>query len=119
MTTETRPVVFNKQHALARLGGLDDVLQDVMKLMRTESPKVHAEISAAFNRRDSVGLQRSAHTLKGSVSLVGATDLVGRLRRVEDCASKGELDLAALEFDEIDRQFSELQELLAVELQSN
>ena len=118
MTTPSRPTVFDRTHALARLGGLDDVLHDVMELMTTESPKVHAEIAASFNRRDLVGLHRAAHTLKGSVSLVGAVDLVRRLGHVEDCAANGEFATASGEFDEINRQFAELQQLLAVELQS-
>lgn len=117
MTNQVQPTIFNKQHALARLGGLEDLLLEVMHLMTTESPKVHAEIGAAFSRRDSVGLKRSAHTLKGSVSLVGAADLVQRLKRVEDFAAVGEFDSAAGEIGEIDRQFAELQRLLAAELQ--
>ena len=112
------PTLFDKQHALSRLGGLEDVLRDVMELMTTESPRIHAEIAASYQRRDSIGLKRSAHTLKGSLSLVGANDLVQRLKRVEDCAAAGELESAANEFDEIDRQFAELQRLLAIELQS-
>ncbi len=116
MSVSADPVVFDKQHALARMGGLEDVLRDVMELMLTESPKVHAQIGAAFDRRDPVGLKLSAHTLKGSVSLVGATDLVRRLKHVEDCAASGQVDLAAEQFAEIDRQFAELQRLLAVEL---
>ena len=118
MTTPSRPTVFDRKHALARMGGLDDVLHDVMELMVTESPKVHAEIAASFSRRDPVGLHRAAHTLKGSVSLVGAVDLVRRLRHVEDCAANGEFETASGEFDEINRQFAELQHLLAVELQT-
>ena len=118
MTTPAQPTIFDKQQALARLGGLEDVLLDVMHLMTTESPKVYAEIGAAFTRRDPVGLKRSAHTLKGSVSLVGASDLVRRLNRVEACASTGAFDDAAEEFSEIDRQFAELQRLLAAELQT-
>lgn len=114
----TQPVVFDKQHALARVGGLEDVLNDVLHLMATETPRVFAEISAAHGRRDLIGLKRSAHTLKGSVSLVGANDLVRRLRRVEDCAALGDLDRAAEEFGEIDRQFQQLQKHLTRELQS-
>ena len=117
MTTPSRPTVFDREHARARLGGLDDVLHDVMELMVTESPKVHAEIAAAYGRRDPERLQRAAHMLKGSVSLMGAVDLVHRLKHVEDCATKGEFESAAGEFDEIDRQFAELQQLLAAELQ--
>lgn len=117
MSVLVQSTVFNKAHALARLGGLEDVLRDVMDLMTTESPKVHAEIGAAFARRDSVSLKRSAHTLKGSVSLVGAMDLVRRLKRVEDSAATGEFETAAEEFGEIDRQFAELQQCLVAELQ--
>jgi two-component system sensor histidine kinase/response regulator len=119
MTAVFGPVIFDKQHALARLGGLEDVLRDVMQLMTTESPRVYAEIGASFQRGDVVALKRSAHTLKGAVGLVGAIDLVRRLRHVEDSASSGELATAAKEFDEIDRQFAELQRILALELLCN
>jgi two-component system sensor histidine kinase/response regulator len=119
MTAAFSPVIFDKQHALARLGGLEDVLRDVMHLMTTESPRVYAEIGASFQRGDIVALKRSAHTLKGAVGMVGAIDLVRRLRHVEDSATSGELANAATEFDEIDRQFAELQRILALELMRN
>lgn len=118
MSVQSPLTVFDKQHALTRLGGLEDVLRDVMELMTIESPRIHAEIAASCQRRDPVGLKRSAHTLKGSLSLVGASDLVQRLKRVEDCAVAGEFDSAATEFEEIDRQFAELQRLLTAELQA-
>lgn len=116
--TDTDPVVFDKKQALARMGGLEDVFRDVMTLLVTESRRIHAEIAVFYARRDPVSLRRAAHTLKGSVSLVGAKDLAGRLKRVEDCASKGDFDSAAKEFDEINRQFTQLQELVNVEMQA-
>src|SRR5689334_4317809 len=79
MTDAVGPIVFNKQHALNRLGGLEEVLRDVMELMTTESRKVHAEIGDSYRRGDSVSLKRSAHTLKGSMGIIGASDLVQRL----------------------------------------
>lgn len=118
MSPNDQPIVFDRYHALTRLGGLENVLRDVMSLMVTESPKVLAELVASFSRRDAVGLKRSAHTLRGSVSLVGAGDMVRRLRRVEDCAANGEFESAAEQFDEIDRQFAKLQQVLAAELQT-
>jgi HPt (histidine-containing phosphotransfer) domain-containing protein len=117
MTKTTSPTVFDKKHALTRLGGLEDVLRDVMELMTTESRKVHAEIGDSYRRGDSTGLKRSAHTLKGSMGIVGASDLVQRLKRVEEAAAVGDFRIAAVEFDEIDRQFAELQRLLALELE--
>lgn len=116
--TAALPTVFDRCHALNHLGGMEDVLKDVFVLMITDSPKVHAEIAASCQRGDAVSLKRSAHTLRGSVSLVGANDLVQRLKRVEDFASRGELNSAATEFGEIDRQFAELQTLLRAEVRA-
>jgi len=118
MTEAATPIVFDKKHALNRLGGLEDVLRDVMELMTTESRRVHAEIGDSYRRGDSISLKRSAHTLKGSMGLVGAKDLVQRLKRVEDAAATGDFRIAVVEFDEIDRQFAELQRLLALELEA-
>ena len=114
---EVRPVVFDRQQALARLGGLEDLLIEVMQVMQTECPKVHAQIDTALTRREAVELQRAAHTLKGSVSIVGAGDLVARLKRVENLAAASNFDAVAVELPEIDRQFHALQRCLDDELQ--
>lgn len=113
---EVRPVVFDRHQALARLGGLEDLLVEVMQVMQTESPKIHAQLDTALARRESVELQRAAHTLKGSASIVGAGDLVERLRRVEVLAGASNFDAVADELPEIDRQFNALQRCLDEEL---
>lgn len=113
---EVRPVVFNRKQALARMGGLEDLLSEVLQVMRIESPKAHARIGTALARRDATELNRAAHTLKGSVSLVGALDLVARLRRVEELATVSNFDAIADELPEIDRQFHALQCCLDDEL---
>ena len=53
---EVRPVVFNRKQALARLGGLEDLLIEVMQVMQTESPKVHAQLVMAFARGEAAPL---------------------------------------------------------------
>ncbi len=105
---EVRPVVFNRQQALARLGGLEELLRDVLQVMSVESPKLHAQINTAFADRDSIGLKRAAHTLMGSASIVGASDLVTRLRQVEAWAVASNFEAIADELPEIDRQFHAL-----------
>ena len=113
---EVRPVVFNRKQALARLGGLEDLLIEVMQVMQTECPKVHAQIVMAFARCEAIELKRAAHTLRGSASIVGASDLVARLRRVEDFAAESNFDAVAVELPEINRQFNALQCCLDDEL---
>ena len=113
---EVRPIVFDRQQALARLGGLEDLLIEVLQVMQVESPKVHAQIVMAFARCEANELKRAAHTLRGSVSIVGASDLAARLRRVEDFAAASNFDAVAIELPEINRQFNALQCCLDDEL---
>ena len=84
--------------------------------MQTECPKVHAQIVMAFARCEAIELKRAAHTLRGSASIVGASDLVARLRRVEDFAAESNFDAVAVELPEINRQFNALQCCLDDEL---
>lgn len=113
---EVRPVVFDRQQALTRLGGLEDLLIEVMQVMQTECPTVHAQIHTALARREAIELKRAAHTLRGSVCIVGASDLATRLRRVEDLAAANNFDAVADELPEINRQFNALQRCLNDEL---
>ena len=113
---EVRPIVFDRKQALARLGGLEDLLIEVMQVMQTECPKVHAQIVMAVARCEAIELKRAAHTLRGSVSIVGANDLAMRLRRVEDFAAAGNFDAVVDELPEINRQFNALQCCLDDEL---
>lgn len=116
---EVRPVVFDRKQALARLGGLEDLLLEVLHVMQAESPVFHAQIATAFARRDAIELKRAAHTLRGSVSLMGANDLASRLRRVEDLAAANDFGAVADELPEINRQYNALQRCLDDELQAH
>ncbi len=114
--SEALPVVFNRGEALTRLGGMEELLLDVLQLMHRESPKVRARISSAFATREATELKRAVHTLKGSVSIVGAADLAKRLMRVEQLAGVGDFESVAIEIPEIDRQLDKLQNRLTTEL---
>ena len=113
---EVRPVVFDRKHTLARLGGLEELLMDVLQVMRVESPKVRTQLDTAFACRDASELKRAAHTLMGSASLAGARDLMDRLRRVEELAVASDFETIANELPEIDRQFNSLKCCLDDEL---
>jgi HPt (histidine-containing phosphotransfer) domain-containing protein len=112
-------VVFDRKQALSRLGGLEDLLIEVLQMMRTESVKIHAQMYAALARRDATELERAAHTLKGSASLVGARDLEARLSRIEELTATSNFDAVAKELSEIDRQFNALKCCLDDELMAH
>jgi HPt (histidine-containing phosphotransfer) domain-containing protein len=116
-TTPARPIVFNRERALDRLGGMVELLTDVMRLIQSESPKVHSQIHRTLAERDATELKRSAHTLKGTASIVGAEDLVKRLARIEQLAVEHNFESVGIELTEIDRQFEDMQAAVSRELQ--
>jgi HPt (histidine-containing phosphotransfer) domain-containing protein len=65
-------VRLNLALALERLGGDEDLLREIAGLFLEEYPSLLAEIHAAIVAGDARRLERSAHTLKGSVANFGA-----------------------------------------------
>jgi HPt (histidine-containing phosphotransfer) domain-containing protein len=59
--------MLDEQSLWRRLGGDRQLLADLLELFREQTPALLAEIDAAVARRDSVGVKKAAHTLKGSI----------------------------------------------------
>jgi HPt (histidine-containing phosphotransfer) domain-containing protein len=65
---------LNVQVALDRIGGDEELLVDIAAVFLTEYPELLQEIENAVASADAELLQRSAHTLKGSLLAIGAED---------------------------------------------
>src|SRR5688572_8557274 len=57
---------------LERVGGDDELLREIIDIFLEEYPGLVADIVSSLQNRDGHALERSAHTLKGSVSNFGA-----------------------------------------------
>jgi HPt (histidine-containing phosphotransfer) domain-containing protein len=84
---------LDRDAVLERVGGDESLLKEITEIFLSEYPMLLEEIREAIQRDDAAKLERSAHTLKGSVSnfgAAGATDaayqleLLGRRRRMEE-----------------------------------
>ena len=64
--------VFNRELALERVGGDEELLDEIVGLFLGEYPGLLEQIQSAVNSGDAKALYRSAHTLKGSLSALGA-----------------------------------------------
>jgi len=64
--------VFNRDLALDRVGGDVELLQEIVGLYLGEYPALLSQIQTAVQTGDALELYRSAHTLKGSLSALGA-----------------------------------------------
>ncbi|MBK5292362.1 MAG: Hpt domain-containing protein [Acidobacteriia bacterium] len=63
---------FNRQAALDRVGGDEELLKEIAELFLGEYPGLMLEMGFAVAGNDPDRLQRAAHTLKGSLGTLGA-----------------------------------------------
>ena len=63
---------LDKALALERLGGDEELLQEVATLFLEEYPVLLAEIRHGIDSHDAIQLERAAHSLKGSVANFGS-----------------------------------------------
>lgn len=65
------PPVLDLDGALARVGGDRDLLREIGMLFLEEYPPAITELRRVVAARDPGGIERKAHSLKGSVSTFG------------------------------------------------
>ena len=77
------PELFDRQEALAQLGGNESALAELAGVFLEECPQLMHEIECAVNTGDIAHLRRAAHTLKGSADIFLARSTVEAARSLE------------------------------------
>lgn len=94
-----------------------ELLREIVGIFLEDCPRMVEEIGRALSAADAEGVRRAAHTLKGSVSVLGAMALAAAAKKIEESARAGDLDTAADAFarveEEAKRLVPVLEELLA------
>lgn len=96
--------------------GEPDLLAEVLQLFVTDAPARIERLRAAGQARDAEGVQRAAHSLKGSAGNIGANQLMAVCGRLDELGRSGDLSalaplMASLEA-EYGRVAAEIQELI-------
>jgi CheY-like chemotaxis protein len=111
-------VAVDLESALERLGRDRTLFDELVVLFKDDCPAVAAEMRRAIDAGDAGTLERSAHTLKGSSSNLGAVAVSQASAKLEELARSNNLESADEHFKvlqkEIERLFSELESLRAV-----
>jgi PAS domain S-box-containing protein len=89
-TTES-DAVFDRAEALGRLQGDQELLADLAELFLEDSPGKMADIRKSIEGKDLTGLERAAHSLKGSVGTFGARQAFDAAFALEKTARNGDL----------------------------
>ena len=86
--------ILDIEALLARLDGDRELLVEIAGLFLESSSELMDEICRAIDKGDPKGLERSAHTLKGSVGNFFAQEAVAAALRLEQIGREGALDSA-------------------------
>ena len=105
--------VFNRELALDRVGGDADLLDEIVGLYLGEYPGLLEQIQSAVHSGDANGLYRSAHTLKGSLSALGAEAAQQRAQDLETSGRQGQLGQTPTMLDDLEQLLRQLHEELA------
>ena len=84
--------VLDRAIALSRVGGDTELLQEMAQIYLEECPGQMEAVRAAVAARDAKAVERSAHSLKGSVGNFGATMAQQAALQLEMLGRRGELD---------------------------
>ncbi len=106
-------MVFDKDEARVRLGEDRRLLREVITIFRAELPGLMTTIRKSAKNGDTEGLRRAAHTLKGSLGLLGAPRAFQCARHLEDVVRRGELSSVASAMTDLEREIDELSDALA------
>ena len=91
MSFSNQIAVLDRAVALERVGGDSELLQEMAQLFLDEYPSQLEAVRAAVRARDARALERSAHSLKGSVGNFGAAAALEAALRMELLGRRGEL----------------------------
>jgi CheY-like chemotaxis protein len=89
---ESAPPPIDRPSLLARMGGDEELMRDVVQLFLTDCPERLAAIRAAIDRGDAVRLRGEAHTLKGAAASLSAAELAEAARALEQIGAGNTLD---------------------------
>jgi HPt (histidine-containing phosphotransfer) domain-containing protein len=106
--------MLNRAVALERVGGDEQLLQEVAVLFLDDYPKVLGEIHAAIQAGNAKAVERAAHTLKGSVANFGAEDVVEAAFVLESMGHSGNLATAVEGYARLDALLKRLRPDLLV-----
>jgi two-component system sensor histidine kinase/response regulator len=107
-----RPV-FDRQTALDRINGEEQLLQEVIELFLGDAPSRLTEVRVALEQGDPKRLQIAAHSLKGAAGYVGAERTAAQALKLEELGQRGDLSPALNEFRQLEYEIEQLRQAVA------
>ncbi len=104
--------IWDAARALERVGGNQEILNELIVLLEAECPKMLGEIRAAIGKKDPKAVELGAHSLKGAASYFFAPTVIAAARELEKEAHEKTLENAGALFAQIETEAGKLLEEL-------
>ena len=91
-TAALDPAVLDRLRQLTPPGE-PDVLREILQVFLADVPGRIDRLRSAWRDRDAAGVQRVAHSLKGSCGNIGADAMFEVCRRIDERAQAGDLQI--------------------------
>jgi two-component system sensor histidine kinase/response regulator len=104
--------IWNKAETLDRLGGDEELLEELIQIFASESPKLLEKLQQAILTADAEAVMRGAHSIKGELSCLGAVVAAAAAQKLETMGSTKELTGAQETFTCLERELQSLKLLM-------
>lgn len=104
--------VFDRDDALDSMDGDMDLLKEMVVEFLEQLPKDINALQESISNKDTVTLERTAHTIKGSTGILSARNTYEVAQRLEVMGKEGELDEAMHTYDSLIKESEKLRKAL-------
>jgi two-component system, sensor histidine kinase and response regulator len=111
------PAVLDLAGALSRIGN-KETLEELARLFTSESPKLMQEIRQSLAGADALALERSAHSLQGSLASLGAPGIARAAEELQKLARSGHWIAAQAVYADMATQVARLYSEISILLQT-
>jgi PAS domain S-box-containing protein len=108
------PKLVDRDVLLARVGGDEELLREVVEMFLGDCPRLLADIRDAIVQGDATQLQRAAHTFKGCVSNFAAQTVAEAAWQLEEAGRQRNLAEAHAAYATLENLVRQLQQVLTV-----
>jgi two-component system, sensor histidine kinase and response regulator len=112
MDADRQLAILDRAAALSRVGGDTDLLREMAQLFLEEYPRSLSDVRLAVRARDARAVERSAHSLKGSVGNFAADAAFQAAFRLEMLGRVGDMSNVDSHLAQLERALSELRPAL-------
>jgi len=103
---------WDRDVALARVGGDEVLLADLARIFCEQSPRLLAAVQQAIAKKDVVGLKRASHSLRSAIATFSAHEATNIAAKLEEFNSPDDFDVASELYRSLEFNVTTLQKAL-------